>query len=124
MNFLLEMLRDSGVRIDVSPIAPLGKRLAEFNEAVARLTCAGTAQVVELLEEAQELIEQRNSLVHASVLAKGRVIPNDPKKAEFHVSPEALADLAERILHWKERLDVAVQRTLLPALRASATNGT
>ena len=124
VNFLLDMLSDCGLHIEVSPVAPLGQRLAEINVAVKRLACAGAPEVLELLEEARELIDQRNSLVHGCVLAKGRVIPNDPGKSEFYVTSEALTTLADRVFDWKERLDAAVQRRLVPALRERATNGT
>ena len=124
VNRLLIMLRDCGVHIEVSPVAPLGQRLAEITVAVGRLTCAGAAEVLGLLEESKELIAQRNSLVHASVLAKGRVIPNDLEESEFYVTPEALTALADQAFNWKERLDAAVQLRLVPALRERSSNGT
>jgi hypothetical protein len=124
VNRLLIMLRAGGVDLEVSPVAPLGQKLAEIAVAVRRLTCAGAAEVLGLLEESKELIEQRNSLVHASVLAKGRVIPNDPKKSDFYVTPEALTALAEQAFNWKERLDAAVQLKLVPGLREKTNNGT
>lgn len=117
VNLLINMLNGCGLQIEVSPIAPLGQKLEKMNAAVKRLTCAGAAEVLGLLEEAKEIIEQRNSLVHGCVLAKGRVIPNDPEKSAFYVTPEALTDFANRVFNWKERLDVAVQRRLGPALR-------
>jgi len=124
VNLLLGMLKDCGLRIAVSPIAPFGQRLADIKEEVKQLTCAGAAEVLGLLEEARELLEQRNSLVHGCVLAKGRVIPNDSGKSEFYVTPEALKNLADRVFNWKERLNDAVQRRLVPALRERGTNGT
>ena len=81
----------------VSPAAPLGQRLAEFDVMVRPLACEGASEVLQLLAEARGLIDQRNALVHGCVLTKGRVIPNDPGKPEFHVTPETLTDLAERV---------------------------
>ena len=124
VNCLLIILRDCGLHIEVSPVAPLGQRLTEITVAIRRLTCAGAAEVLKLLDESKELVEQRNSLVHASVLAKGRVIPNDPGKSEFYVTPEALTALADQVFNWKERLNAAVQLRLLPALRERANDGT
>jgi hypothetical protein len=124
VNFLLDMLGDCGLDISVSPVAPLGQKLAEIAVPIKRLTCAGAAEVLGLLEESKGLIEQRNSLVHGSVLAKGRVIPNDREKSEFYVTPEALTTLAEQVFNWKERLNAAVQLRLVPALRERANNGT
>ena len=124
VNRSLAMLRDCGLHIEVPSIAPLGQRVAAMTAAVSLLTCVGAVEVLRLLEESKELIEQRNALVHASVLAKGRVVPNDPDKSEFYVTPEALTALADQAFNWKERLDAAVQRRLVPALRENADDGT
>ena len=124
VNLLLVMLRDCGVRVEVSAVAPLGQRLAEMAAAVRRLTGAAAAEVLGILEESKQLIDRRNLLVHASVLAQGRVTPNDSEKSEFRVTPEALTDLAEQAFNWKERLNAAVQLRLLPELRETAINGT
>lgn len=124
VNRLLDMVRDCGLSVDVSPAAPLGQRLVEFDRAVKRLHCTAAGEVIGLLKESKSLIDQRNALVHASVLAKGRVIPNDPSKREFSVTPEELTVLAKRAFDWMERLNAAVQRRLLPALREVRINGT
>jgi uncharacterized membrane-anchored protein len=93
--------------------------LAEISLALNGLKCAGAEEVVALLEESKALIEQRNSLVHACVFSKGRVLPNAPDKSEFYVTPETLTALAEAAFNWKERLDAAVQRRLVPALQTT-----
>lgn len=123
VNTLLELLRENRVSIVVSPVAPLGQRLAEFGKVVAGLNSAGVPEVLGLLEESKALIDRRNILVHASILAKGRVIPNNPARQEFSVTPEELTALAEEAFHWKERLKAAVQMRLLPALRQNSSNG-
>jgi hypothetical protein len=123
VNYLLEMLRTNGVTVTVLPTTPLGQRIAEFATIAKRLKCVGAAEVVGILEEAKSLIDQRNDLVHASVLAGGRVRPNDPAKPSFVATPESLTALAQQIFNWKERLNAAVQKRLLPALRERA-NGT
>jgi len=117
VNTLLDMLRDCGLTVDVSPVAPLGRRLSVFAKGLSGFRCAEGAEVLELLEESKLLINRRNALVHASILAKGRVIPNDPSRLEFSVTPEKLMALADEAFTWKERLNAAVQRRLLPALR-------
>jgi hypothetical protein len=118
------MLQECGVAVDVAPIAPLGQRLKEFASVAAGFPEPSAAEVLGLLEESKALIEQRNDLVHASILAKGRVIPNDPARVEFQVTPDQLTDLAERAFNWKERLNAAVQLRLLPALRERPRRGT
>ena len=124
VNTLLDQLRGSGVRIEIPSTAPLGQRLAEFGTAVQGLAGSGAAEVLGLLEESKSLIDRRNALVHASILAKGRVIPNDPAKSVFSVTPDELTALAEQAFHWKGRLKAAVQMRLLPALRETARSGT
>lgn len=124
VNSLLAMLRENGVPIAIPALAPLGQRLAEFASTLQGVAGSGAAEVLGLLEESKSLIEQRNALVHASILAKGRVIPNDSARSEFSVTPDQLTALAEQAFHWKERLSAAVQMRLLPALRERAGNGT
>jgi hypothetical protein len=41
-------------------------------------------------------------LVHASVLAKGRVVPNDPSEPEYSITPDDLTGLAEQAFDCKE----------------------
>jgi hypothetical protein len=50
VNWLLGKLRDCGVHIEISPVAPLGQKLGEITVAVRRLTCAGAAEVLGLLQ--------------------------------------------------------------------------
>lgn len=95
VNTLLELLRENRVPIVVSPVAPLGQRLAEFGKVVAGLNSVGVPEVLGLLEESKALIDRRNTLVHASILAKGHVIPNNPARPEFSVTPEDSTALAE-----------------------------
>jgi hypothetical protein len=120
VNAICGLLRAKGVPIEVSPVAPLGQRLAEFEKVVQALQSAAVPEVLSLLEESKSLIDRRNALVHASILAKGRVVPNDPKRPNFSVTPESLTALAEEAFHWKERLNAAVQLRLLPTLRKTA----
>jgi len=124
VNLLLTMLQDSGVTIDIPSGAPLGQRLTEFASVVKGMAGSGAAEVLGLLEQSKPLIDRRNALMHASILAKGRVVPNDRAKSEFEVTPDQLEALAEQVFNWKERLNAAVQKRLLPELRRKAGNGT
>jgi hypothetical protein len=40
------MLREDGVDVEVSPVAPLGQKLAEIAVVVGRLTCVGAPEVL------------------------------------------------------------------------------
>lgn len=124
VNFLLVMLRDNGLPIETSPSAPFGRRISDMTETIKRLSCSSALEVINLLEESRALIERRNSLVHASIISKGRVVPNDPRVAAYHVTAEELTSLAEEVFHWKERLDAAIQLRLIPAIREDAQNHT
>jgi hypothetical protein len=124
VNLLLSLLQECGVAVEVSPIAPFGQRLKEFASVAGGFPESNAAEVLGLLEESNTLVDQRNALVHASILAKGRVIPNDPARMEFRVTPDQLTDLAERAFNWKERLSAAVQLRLLPALCERSRRGT
>lgn len=117
VNTLLDMLRDCGLIVEVSPVAPLGYRLSVFAKGLGEFCCEEGAEVLELLDESKLLIDRRNALIHASIMAKGLVIPNDSSKLEFSVTPEELTALADEAFTWKERLNAAVQLRLLPTLR-------
>jgi len=121
VNTLIDMLRDCGLTFEVSPVAPLGYRLSVFAKGLGEFCCAegaeGAEEVLELLEESKLLIDRRNALVHASILAKGLVLPNDSSRLEFSITPEELTALADEAFTWKERLNAAVQLRLLPTLR-------
>jgi hypothetical protein len=124
VNGLLRRLREIDVHVDVSAVAPLGQRLTAFALAIQPFQGPAVAEVTALLEESKVLIDRRNALVHAGIYANGRVVPNDPAKPEYLVTPEILTSLAEQAFNWKERLNAAIQLRLLPALRERVGNGT
>jgi hypothetical protein len=124
VNGLIKQIQDSGVSVDVLPGAPLGQRLTQFAAAVKRLPGPAAAEVLALLEESKVLVDRRNNLIHAGIYAKGIVIPNDPTKPKYSVTPESLTELAELAFSWKGRLSAAIQLRLLPSLRKGGGNGT
>ena len=121
VNFVIAALRPAGVDFEAPPAAPLGQRLRALIAIVGRMQSPASAEVVAILEESGPLIEKRNSLVHACVLAGGKVQPNDSAKPQFSVTPEELVALGEQLFNWKERLSAAVQLRLLPALLRDRT---
>ena len=124
VNALVSRLRDAGVPIEVSESSSLGLRLIEVGEAVQGLADPAADEVLALIGQSKILIDQRNALVHASVLARGRVLPNKANSPEFQVNPTELTALANQAFDWKEQLSAAVQLRLLPALRQKGSNGT
>ena len=121
---MLRQLREGGIPVNVLPTAPLGQRLANFALVLQRYQGPAVAEVLALLEESKALVDSRNALIHAGIYATGRVVPNDPAKAEYSVSPEGLTALANQAFNWKERLNAAIQLRLMPELRESGGNGT
>jgi hypothetical protein len=116
VDSILTMLRQAGIALAVPEAAPLGQRLSALSARIRRIRSAASAEVTALLAESRQLIERRNSLVHACVLAGGKVKPHDAAKTQFSVTPEELEALAEQLFNWKERLNAAVQLRLLPSL--------
>jgi hypothetical protein len=116
VNALLEALKEAGLPVEVRTSAPLGQKISAGHRALADIQFEGAKQIVETLEAGMPLITLRNSLVHSSILAKGRVKMNDGSKREFSVTPQKLTDLAEQIFAWKEQLSSSFQRQLLPVL--------
>jgi hypothetical protein len=116
VSFLLTLLRNNGVDIEVSPTTSFGYRIKEITKAIKRLSCISSKEVLDLLEESKLLTERRNSLIHAGIFSNGRVKPNDPKIPEYRITPESLNTLADEIWNWKERLNAAVQMRLIPEL--------
>lgn len=117
VNVLIEMLNECDLNIQISPAVSLGYRVKAINKALSKLNCNGVKDVLDILNEAKMLLEQRNLLIHGCVYAKGRVVPNDITRGEFYVTPESLMEFAEKAFNWKERLNSKIQRELLPALR-------
>jgi hypothetical protein len=121
VNFIIARLSQAGVDLDVPPTAPLGQRLKALSAIFGQLHSSASAEALAILEESGSLIEKRNSLVHACVLAGGKVQPNDSAKPQFSVTPEALMALGDQLFNWKERLSAAVQLRLLPFLHKDRT---
>jgi hypothetical protein len=117
VNFLLILLRENGLDIKVSSTASFGQRISKVTSTINQLDCASSSEVINILAESKALLERRNSLIHACIFTKGRVVPTDNKVQQYHITPRELTDLANQVFDWKERLDAAVQRRLIPELK-------
>ena len=118
VNRLLVWIEETGLRAETPTAMPLGQRIAVLRDTLAALQQQEAREVLDLLEAGRPLLARRNDLVHACILAKGRVISNDGSGRESTVTPQQLCELAEQIFNWKEQLDIAFQRQLLPKLRS------
>lgn len=121
VNELMSELKRGGVFLNVSPVSPLGTRITELISGLQRLQIPATGEVLGLLEGCRALIDKRNALVHASILAGGKAIRNDPDNTQFSVTPEGMTALANQAFEWKEHLHVAFRKGLLPALQQGNT---
>ena len=124
VDALLDALIGVGLAVDVSRNASLGQKLAVMREFLSRRQIAEAGQLIALVDEVRPLIELRNTLVHSSIVAGGRVRPSDKARSDMTVTPEQLTQLADAIFTWKERLSATRQLRLMPALQRMDHNGT
>jgi len=116
VNRLLEWIKKIGLLAETPTAMPLGQRIGVLRDALAGLRRKEVREVLDLLEAGRPILARRNDLIHACILAKGRVISNDGSGRESTVTPQQLCELAEQIFNWKDRLDVTFQKQLLPML--------
>jgi hypothetical protein len=123
VDALLDALIGVGLAVDRPRNASLGQKLAELREVLSRRKLAEATQLVAIVDEVRPLIELRNTLVHSSIVAGGRVRPSDKARSDMTVTPAQLTQLADTIFNWKERLNVTRQLQLMPALQRMKHNG-
>jgi len=116
VDALLQVLNGVGSVTRPPRNAPLRQKLLAAGEQLSRLPVPQASQLISIIHSARPLIDLRNALIHSCILAKGRVVPHDKSQPELSISPEQLNELAEAIWNWKERLNVARQLHLMPAL--------
>jgi hypothetical protein len=97
---------------------PVGRKLAHAQSLVERLGADELADLTTTLGEARALFEKRNSLVHGSIFAGGRVVSTRRGVPDQRVTPNQLTELAESIFSWKERIYMHRHRHLNPILAA------
>jgi hypothetical protein len=124
VDALLDALIGVGQAVDKPRNASLGYKLAVVREVLSRQKIAEAGQLIAIVDEVRPLMELRNTLVHSSIVAGGCVRPSDRARPDIIITPEQLTQLAEAIFTWKERLSVARQLQLLPALQRMEHHGT
>ncbi|SRR6266480_5364810 len=102
---------------------PVGRKLTHAQSLVEHLGAPELAGLATALGEARALIERRNSLVHSSIFAGGRVVATRRGVPERRVTPNQLTELAESIFSWKERMHMHRHRDLGPILIALGKAG-
>jgi hypothetical protein len=78
------------------------------------------ADLLEALAEARRLFEWRNTLVHGSLYAGGRLVSNRAGLPEQRVTAEDLTRFAEAVFSCKERIWLQRCKHLVPILTAWA----
>lgn len=124
VDALLKALESAGLPTDISSTTPLGRKLAAARDVLSRRQIPEAIQLISIIDEAKSMIELRNLLVHSSIVAGGRVTPSDKAQPEITVTPDQLVRLADAIFTWKERLSIARQQKLMPALHLIGNSGT
>jgi len=124
VDALLDALIGVGLAVDRPRNVSLGQKLAAVRDVLSRQEIAEAGELIAIVDEVRPLIELRNTLVHSSIVAGGRVRPSDRARSDMTVTPEQLTQLTEAIFTWKERLSVTRQLQLMPALQRMEHNGT
>jgi hypothetical protein len=104
VDALLDALVGVGLAVAIPRIASLGQKLAVVREVLTGRKLAEAGELIAIVDEGRPLIELRNTLVHSSIVAGGRVSPSDKARSDMTVTPEQLTQLADAIFTWKERL--------------------
>jgi len=120
VDALLDALSDVRRTGDLPRNAPLGHKLAAVRDLLTRLKIVEASELVSIIDDARNLVDLRNTLVHSCILAQGRVVPSDKSQRELNVTPKQLVELAKAIFTWKELLNSARQLRLMPALKTSS----
>jgi hypothetical protein len=100
---------------------PLGQKISLALDLVAKLNHESLAELDAVLREAEALFAKRNELIHGRLYSGGRLESNYPGVPARKVTVEELAEFAEQVFNWKERLNVQRWRKLLPLLAVSNT---
>ena len=117
VDALLDALIGVGQAVDRPRNASLGQKLAAVSDVLSRQRIAEAGELIAIVDEVRPLIDLRNTLVHSSIVAGGRVRPSDKTRSDITVTPEQLTKLADTIFTWKERLSATRQLRLMPALQ-------
>jgi len=97
---------------------PVGQKLAYAQKLACALEASELSGLLTLLEEARNLFDQRNELIHGRLFSGGRLVSNQTNVSERQVSAQDILALADRMSNWKERLWMHRCRFLVP-LRAT-----
>ena len=109
-------LGDAGLAPDSWSQRPIGQKLQLLADSIRQLDDSAHARLDVLMNEARQLLEKRNALIHGCLLAGGRIVSGRRGVAEKSTSVEELNDLAEAIFSWKERLWMLRWRQVEPLL--------
>ena len=75
VDALLNSLVGIGLAVDRVRNASLGQKLAAVRDVLSRQKIAEADELMKIVDEGRPLIELRNTLVHSSIVAGGRVRP-------------------------------------------------
>jgi hypothetical protein len=100
VDALLDALIGVGLAVDRPRNASLDQKLAPVRDVLSRQKIAEAGELIAIVDDVRPLIELRNTLVHSSIVAGGRVRPSDKARSGMTVTPEQLTQLADAIFNW------------------------
>lgn len=118
LDFFVERLAAAGLVPKSWAQRPIGQKIGVLADAIRPLGQQVQAPLKSLLDEARQLLDRRNVLIHGCLLAGGRIVSGRSGVEERRTSVEDLNTLADAIFNWKERLSAYRWRQIEPLLEA------
>jgi hypothetical protein len=115
LDALLETLSEREPFDDAKRQWPVGRKLGHARQLLRSLGAPELSDLDDCLDEARQLFDRRNTIVHARMFAGGRLESNR-RDAPTHVTPVELTELAQLIFSCKERISVNHGKYLKPLL--------
>ena len=104
IDSFLQRLSDVGRIPGTWHSKPIGQKLAHLADALRDSNSEVQSALALLLTEVDNLLAQRNMLIHGCLLAGGRITSGRSGVEDKRTSVAELNSLAEGIFAWKERL--------------------
>jgi hypothetical protein len=118
VDSFIERLVTAGLVPESWAQRPMGQKIGLLTDAIRQLGQHVQGPFNALLDDARQLLDRRNVLIHGCLLAGGRIASGRSGVEGKHTSVEDLNSLADAIFNWKERLWAFRWRQIEPLLEA------
>lgn len=99
----------------------LGQKLEHAHRLAERLDCVGKSDLLQTLQDARRLFDERNELIRGRLFAGGRLVSPGRAVPRRLISVQDLEKFAESIWALKEKFWWHRERTVKPALTRRAS---